>query len=150
MSLTRCERCGRPRDLNTNETRASRAHPEKWMALCMGCGFDETGSITHMRWPWTSVARLDDAQAQVAYLKSEVAKLSEALTRISRREAGLPETPREAKPPMDPMPDELRHYIEGFAGMSVRKQMRDVAFRRRAQGTPWKVILSDTMTEEPS
>jgi len=43
-----------------------------------------------MNWPWTSRARLEDALEQVAHLRAEVNRLTDSLTRINRREVGLP------------------------------------------------------------
>ena len=101
-----------------------------------------------MRWPWTSCSRLDDALDQVAHLRTEVTRLSDALTRISRREVGLPEVPREPRPALQPMPQELREYISGFASASVQKAMRDTAYRQHAAGKPWADIIGSAMTEE--
>ena len=101
-----------------------------------------------MKWPWTSIARLDDAMQQVAFLREANTKLTESLTRISRREVGLPEVPREARPPLEPMPPELAGYISEFANASVRKTMRDTALRQHAAGKSWAAIVADTMAEE--
>jgi hypothetical protein len=85
---------------------------------------------------------------QIAHLRAEVDKLTESLVRISRREVGLPEVPREARLPLEPMPRDLAEYIRGFASTSVQKQMRDVAYREHAQGVPWATIIAKTVTEE--
>ena len=101
-----------------------------------------------MKWPWTSRARLDDAMGQIAHLREENAKLVDNLTRIGRREVGLPEVPREPRPPMEPMPPELAAYIADFANASVRKTMRDTALRKHAAGKTWAAIIAETTTEE--
>ena len=104
-----------------------------------------------LRWPWTSRARLDDALEQVAHLRAECAKLTEAMTRIGRREVGLPETPRQPRPAPEPIPEELERYIRGFENRSVRANMRQEALLRRVQGTPWAEITRDAMkVEEPN
>ena len=101
-----------------------------------------------MKWPWVSSARLADALEQVAHLRREVDRLTDALTRISRREAGMSEVPRDARPPMEPMPPELRHYIDGAATASSRREMMGTAYRQNAAGKPWAQIVAETMTEE--
>ena len=101
-----------------------------------------------MRFPWTSRARLGDALDQVAHLRAECAKLTEAMTRIGRREVGLPEAPRGARVEIGEIPAELARYIAGFESRSIRGAMRSEAFRRRQQGTSWEEIVSDAMKRE--
>ena len=101
-----------------------------------------------MRWPWTSVARVDDALAQVAYLRAEVSKLTDTLTRLTRREMGMTEEPRPARPPLLPMPPVLKEHIESYADASLRKTMRDAAYRRHAQGASWDSIISDVLVKK--
>jgi hypothetical protein len=76
-------------------------------------------------------------------LQEQVAKLMDHQTRMDRREHGLAEVPREAKPPMEPMPRDLVDRISSYGNSSMRKQMRDVALRRHAKGESWDAILKD-------
>lgn len=101
-----------------------------------------------MRWPWIARARLDDAIGQIVHLRAEVDKLTDNLVRISRREAGLSETPRDPRPALKPMPPDLADYIRGFASSSVQKTMRDTAYRQHAAGKTWGEIVANTMIEE--
>ena len=98
-----------------------------------------------IRWPWTSRARLEDALEQVAHLRAECAKLTEALTRIGRREVGLPEVPRGARVEIGEPPAKLARYIAGFENRSIRTAMWSEARQRRRQGTSWEEIESDVM-----
>lgn len=126
-----------------------------------------------MRWPWTSVARLDDAMRamsalraeheasrdalraayadEIAHLRSQVDRLTDHLTRIQRREAGMTETPRAPRPALEPMPRELHEYIAGIANGSLQKEIRDRCYRRHAKGEPWASIVQEIVqpTEEP-
>jgi len=101
-----------------------------------------------LRWPWTSRARLDDAVEQIAHLRAEVNRLTDALTRINRREVGLPEVPRQPRPDIGEMPSELAKFIAGFENRSVRANMRQEAYLRRRQGAEWAEITRDAMKVE--
>lgn len=97
------------------------------------------------RWPWTARGRLDDALEQVAHLRAQVDRLTDALTRIGRREVGLPEEPRQARAEMKPMPPELKSYIEGHANKGIRGMMMREAFRRHGKGETWEAIVADVI-----
>lgn len=101
-----------------------------------------------MRWPWVSRLAYEAVVSERDHLRAETTRLTEAMTRISRREVGLPETPKEPRAPMTPMPKELADYIRGFAGQSIQKSMRDTAYRMAAAGRPWPEIQALTMAEE--
>jgi len=101
-----------------------------------------------LRWPWTGRGRLDDALAQIVYLRAENAKLTETLTRLSRKEMGLSEEPHAPRPPMLEMPRQLADFIRGFADRSIQKSMRDVAYQRVARGATWQQVTQDAMTED--
>ena len=108
-----------------------------------------------MKWPWVSrlayenmVSERDHLRMQLSQMALDRASVVAQLTRISRREAGLPETPKEARKPMEPMPPALAEYIRGFAGQSLQKSMRDQAYIRCAKGESWDSIMADVMREE--
>lgn len=101
-----------------------------------------------MNWPWVSSARLDDALGQVAFLRAENTKLTDSLTRISRREVGLPEVPRAARPPTEPIPRDILEHCNSYASSSVCKLQRDTALRCHAQGESWESIRARLKTEE--
>jgi hypothetical protein len=123
-----------------------------------------------MRWPWTSVARLnselwyqenriavlqkqmDDrlavAREEIAWLREKNDHLTDQLVRIQRHQAGLHEVPKQPRPALEPMPVELREYVAGFANRSIQKAMRDAAYKRHAQGEPWDSIMEDAMRED--
>ena len=109
-----------------------------------------------MRWPWMSVARLEDAREQVQYLRGELdgalltnAKLVDQMTRISRREAGLPEVPREPRPieATEPMPRPLREHILRFSSQAVQRSLREQALKKHSEGLSWDDISKLVMRE---
>ena len=100
-----------------------------------------------MRWPWVSRGRLDDASEQIASLRGQVEKLTDALTRMSRAEKGLPEVPRQPKEPMKAPPKEFHEYVNGFASESVRREIRTVGYKRAANGESWEHILAAVKQE---
>ncbi len=101
-----------------------------------------------MRWPWTSVARLDDAHAEIAWLRQRIEELEDKRERRERVSAGLPEAPRTERAPMEPMPMQLERYIGGFASASIKRQMRSTAYKRHAKGEPWSAIEADITADE--
>lgn len=117
-----------------------------------------------MRWPWVSrrafdalVDQLDEQRqrsiglaAQVDLVVHQNAGLLDHIMRMQRREAGLPEAPRQQKPDIGPIPRPLLDHINSFAAKSVRKLQRDQAIQRRKNGEPWEVIMRDVMGEEAS
>jgi len=103
-----------------------------------------------MRWPWVGRGRLDDALEQVAFLRAENARLSEALTRIGRHEAGMTEEPRAPRPVVEPMPESLKEHIAKWGSRDLRKQQTTEAYRRHVRGVPWTTIEADILAEEES
>jgi chromosome segregation ATPase len=123
-----------------------------------------------MRWPWTSLARLEserwhheqriselraqmlarieDADDEITWLREKNEHLTEQLVRIQRHQAGLHEVPKQPRPALEPMPVELREYVAGFANRSIQKAMRDAAYRRHSQGEPWASIMADAMADD--
>lgn len=110
-----------------------------------------------MRWPWTSVARLDDLRAAtgdrvraqqntIDWLQDQNEKLADKIMRIERHQAGMYETPRPERPSIKPPPKELLEYIDGFDSGSLRKSMRDNVFRRHGRGESWDSIVEEIMS----
>lgn len=116
-------------------------------------------------WPWVSRARLDekvellktmvrremldDAHRQIEWLKEELSKALEKRDRIDRVEAGMPENHREPPPKREPMPQELKEYINAFGHTGMKRQMRSSAYKRHADGEPWAKIVEDVVIPEP-
>ena len=97
------------------------------------------------RWPWTSCARLDDAVGQIEWLRTENAKLADALVRMERVEHGMSETPRVPRPEPAPMPRKLEIYLSGMATPSLKKMARSEAIRRNRAGQSWDDIVADVV-----
>jgi len=121
-----------------------------------------------MRWPWTSVARLDDALGlverareemrarledagrQVAFLHEQLtvsqaahAAAVEALTRVTRASNGLAEVPHEPRKPAEEIPAELVKLVKGFGNEALRTRIYQVALSRRARGESWQAIIAE-------
>ena len=108
-----------------------------------------------MNLPWVSrlayenmVSERDHLRIQLNQMALDRASVVAQLTRISRREAGLPETPKEARKPMLPMPKELMEHCNAYGNTSMCKAQRDIAYRRNAQGESWEHIMADVIAEE--
>ena len=104
-----------------------------------------------MNTPWVSRLAYDAVCSERDSLRAQVTSLTDALTRIQRVEHGLPEVPRTPREPLEPMPKSLREYIEAFSTPSIKKAMRDNAYRKRLQGVPWQEIEEDAkaVQEDP-
>ena len=94
-------------------------------------------------WPWTSVARLYDAKEEIERLRAQNDKLTDALVRLKRFESGMAETPRPPKREVLPMPPELKEHFKAIKNSSIRKELRDRAYKRHGRGEPWEKIVPD-------
>ena len=126
-----------------------------------------------LRWPWTSVARLDDLRARleevqreatvrfedatdrladahetIEWLRARVQELEDKRERRERVSMGMAEVPRTERPPIEPMTKELWDYIHGHASPSIQRTMRAEAYKRHAAGEPWDRITEDVLPEE--
>jgi len=112
-----------------------------------------------MRWPWTSLARLDTAAAlydrriaemqdEITWLRTQNQSLTEQLTRVRRHEAGMTETAREPRKQIVPMPDTIKKYVQEVENPSIRREMVTQAYRMNARGTPWDEIERIIMEDE--
>lgn len=101
-----------------------------------------------MRWPWTSRARLDDLQDQVAWLREQNSELVDKLARVKRFQAGMTETPGGTRRELEPMPVELLQHINAFATQSTRRMLSGQAYRAHARGESWPSIAQRIMGGE--
>ncbi len=100
-----------------------------------------------MRWPWVSRRAFDLAIDERDRLREQNLYLTDSVVRITRREAGLPEIPRELKPPPDPMPRALREHIESWASKATRDQEKRRAYALLKEGKPWGEIMEILMPD---
>lgn len=98
-----------------------------------------------MRWPWTSVRRLDDLRSERDWLRTQVADLTDQLTRLRRREEGLPEEPLKPRVRTEPMPADVRQYLDGLYPENMRKAIRDQVLRAASRGDSWETIRGQIM-----
>jgi hypothetical protein len=105
-----------------------------------------------MKWPWVSRRAYDAVIDQKDVLLDQNSKLIEHLSRKSRFEAGMSETPRAPVKVREPMPEVLRDNIAGGADSSMRRMRRTELERRYSRGESWDVIVDDVLgaLEEPS
>lgn len=112
-----------------------------------------------MRWPWCSIARLDDARAESerrlddawaenARLREQINKLLDTMTRVTRREVGLPEVAREPRPRMEKMPETLQAHFLAFNNREQGRYEMGAAYKANAQGTPWETIMAKVLPQQ--
>ena len=104
-----------------------------------------------MRWPWVSRRAYDAVVDQKDALLNQNSKLIDHLSRKSRFEAGMSETPRPPSKAREPMPEVLRENIAGGADSSMRRMRRTELERRYSRGESWAAIIDDVLgpLEEP-
>ena len=100
-----------------------------------------------MTWPLVSRRAFDLVVDERDRLRAQNDRLIEHQNRIERREAGLPEVPRE-KRPVQPMPRTLRRWIEGHGTPEIRRALMQEAHKRYAGGQSWESIEQE-VTREP-
>ena len=93
-----------------------------------------------IRWPWVGRGRLEDAQATIQRLEEQNAKLVDSVIRLKRFEYGLGELPRQPRPPLQPMPETLREWIDGWQNPGIRHRLKHDANHRHIQGESWEKI----------
>lgn len=101
-----------------------------------------------MKLPWVSRLAYELVVEERDHLRAENQKLTDDLTRIHRREAGLPEEKPKPKKERKPMPKRIHDYIEGFWNESQRREMRRSYYRRHAKGESWESIAAEVVPEE--
>lgn len=92
-----------------------------------------------MRWPWVSRRAYELLAEMLERERLRVDQLTDALIRLERKAAGLPERvpPTRPKREPEPMPSPLYDQIQGFANPSIRDFLMDQAFKERGRGRPW-------------
>lgn len=82
-------------------------------------------------------------------LREQNNNLTDAIVRMQRRERGMAEVPREPRAQPLPMPRELADHIAGYATPSIRKMLRDQAYKRHhVHGEPWDIIVTEMLAPE--
>jgi hypothetical protein len=93
-----------------------------------------------MRWPFASAAHLDDARAEVEWLRAKVDLLTDQLVRLERVSAGLRETPPEPKRPMEPIPADVQALCDAWGSDHSRRAAESKARRLYAEHRNWSVV----------
>lgn len=92
-----------------------------------------------MTWPWVSRLAYENIRDERDRLREQNDTLVDHLTRVKRRESGMPELPREKKKPQEPIPAEVNRLLEGFSP-EIKKQLELEARQARRNGKPWASI----------
>ncbi len=93
-----------------------------------------------MMWFWVSRELLDEVKADRDYLREQLGARNDHLTRVARKGAGMPELPRQQEEEVEPMPNEVREMIRGFADPTVQATLMEDAYRARRIGESWDAI----------
>ena len=101
-----------------------------------------------MNWPLVSRRAYDLLAHQMQRLEAQNDKLIEDLTRQSRFEKGMAETPRPERKQLEPMPRDLHDWIRGWANPATQKMQRAQAYRRHGRGEDWATIMDEMMQED--
>jgi len=101
-----------------------------------------------MKWPLVSRRAYDVVLDENARLRAQVDGLIDHTCRIDRIEHGVGEVPRPPRPVYEPMPQEIRHYVDGWAAPSIRKATRDKLVARYKNGESWDSIKNSILEEQ--
>ena len=97
-----------------------------------------------MAWPWVSRLAYDLLLDERNRLRDKNDEADEHIRRITRKQEGLTESPREPKKKVEPIPIEIERIIMGFDNEQTRSDMRNHArIARHRDGTPWSVIQAN-------
>lgn len=94
-----------------------------------------------IRWPWVSRGRYEDMKTRAERAEAQVDALQEHFRRLDRAAEGLPEQPREPREEPEPIPDELRWFIESFDTAGTRRYLTDEVRRLKSSGMAFSQIL---------
>ena len=113
-----------------------------------------------MRWPWTSVARLDDlkdshdwTKANLVWAHERVAFLEEQIVRMERTDRGMPEMPHKPRQIRnEPMPADFEEYFSGFMTRQLAAEARRAVRTRYLRGEEYDTIRATLMdgAEDPA
>lgn len=92
-----------------------------------------------MNWPWVSRLAYENVRDERDRLREQNDTLVEHLTRVQRRESGMPEMPREKPKPVEPVPQSIRRLLDGFSPQ-VKKQLELEARQEHTAGVDWSHI----------
>lgn len=100
-------------------------------------------------WPWVSRRALDLALEERDRLVEQNAALTDALTRMSRFERGMSETPRPPRKKADPLPRWAHEYLLAFSDPAIRRNTRKEMLRRhREDGVRWEDMKMELEVDE--
>ena len=102
-----------------------------------------------MQWPWVSRTAYDLLIDERDRLRENNDQFQDLFTRVARKQEGLPEVPRKPKVvDTEPMPVEVREYLEAFGSTEMRNNLEEDISASRSQGTPWSEIMRMILASE--
>ena len=99
-----------------------------------------------MKLPWVGRLAFEQVASERDHLRGLVVELADQLARIARVSHGMSEIKRVPRGP-DPMPVDLRRYIQGYGSDVSRKNLSESVNRARREGRSWEDIQQEVMGE---
>lgn len=93
-----------------------------------------------VKWPWVSRRAYDLAVERYERAEAQAKDLMDHLTRVSRREMGMPEQPRALPPREVEIPTAIEMLIRDYDSENVRVDLRRQVIAAHRAGTPWDQI----------
>lgn len=90
-------------------------------------------------------AALVAVESERDYLRGKVDALTDSIVRMQRKEHGMTEVPRPAKPEQEPIPMEAITYLQGWSNPASRRMELQGMLKKRADGKSWEQILREAM-----
>lgn len=101
-----------------------------------------------MKLPWVGRLAFEQVASERDHLRTLVVELADQIARIARVSNGMMENKRVPREP-DPMPTDLRRYIQGYGSDVTRKNLSESVHRARRDGRSWEEIQQEVMGESP-
>lgn len=104
-----------------------------------------------MKWPWVSRLAFELVADERDRLRLQNDQLIDATQRLSRRQLGMPETPKPGTPmpPKEPptIPAEIEEIISMFESEGVRVTLRQQCQARVIRGSTWEQLRTELLRQ---
>jgi len=94
-----------------------------------------------MKLPWVARSAFDLLLDERNRLRGQNDELLDSVTRVRRKEAGMPESSVRQRDVVEDLPPEVVRYIMGFESEIMQHGVEEDVRRARKNGTPWSEII---------
>ena len=95
-----------------------------------------------MKWPWVSRVAFELVVDERDRLRKQNDEMLDSVTRVRRKEAGMPEDHARRRDLDEDLPPEVFRYIRGFENEIMQASVEEDVRRSRKAGTSWEEIVN--------